>query len=77
LELVHDRAGTVVAVFDSHCGFKSSDHVLTINTPVDERFHLLVVMTCITLVEKRKRTEDASAAAAGSSASASAAAVSA
>ena len=64
----------VAAVYDTRCGLRSGDHVLTINTPADERFHLLVLMTCITLVEKRKRTEDASAAAASNSASASTAA---
>ncbi|KAJ5979871.1 C6 zinc finger domain protein [Penicillium waksmanii] len=74
LDLVHDRTGAVAAVFASHCGFKGSDHVLTINACHGERFQLLVLMTCITLAEKTRRRNEAAAAGAASSASASAAA---
>lgn len=74
LELVHDRSGSVVAVFASHCGLKGSDHVLTINVHQGEQFQLLVLMTCVTLAEKTRRRNEAAAAGAASSASSSAAA---
>lgn len=69
MELVHDRTGRVVAVFDSHCGLKGSDRGLTVNVQHGERFQLLVLVTAITLCEKTRRRNAAASSAAASSAS--------